>query len=340
MWIGCLLTALDTFLVLIVLARGVRVLEAVFLGLVAIMAFCFIIQFANCEPDFKKIVEGTFIPLEIQEGDWDLVAAILGATVMTHNLFLHSHLVQTRNVERGNKEKLDEALSFFSLEFAVSMVIAFLINMSILIVFAARFYPSEGTTGLERAGEALEGQLGKFAGVLWGIGILAAGQASTMTGTYAGQFVMEGFLNIQISAFKRVLFTRSVALVPAMFVSAFFTQRDINALDSFVNIMQAFVLPFAIVPVLRFVSSERIMGPYAIKFPMMAVWWAVGGLIMATNIVTTVLELTSAGHDAVWIVLATLAAVAYFFFLFKVTSLPFDLTVIGERERLVGEHAS
>eukprot|EP00300_Choanocystis_sp_HF-7_P033087 c45378_g1_i1.p1 GENE.c45378_g1_i1~~c45378_g1_i1.p1 ORF type:complete len:493 (+),score=110.93 c45378_g1_i1:30-1508(+) len=289
-WVGCLLTALDTFVVLLVFGRGIQQLERLFMVLVGIMATVFLIQFFASGPNAGELIEGMIVP-SLKKEQWSLVAGMLGAVIMTHNLFLHSHLVLTRRIDRSESTVVDEALLFFSLEFGVAMTVAYIVNASIVSVFAAKFYPPKSTdedVGLESAGDALSNMMGPYARYLWGIGILSAGQAATMTGTYSGQIVMEGFLDLRISPVIRMVVTRSVALIPSLIVSIWFTTDDLNELDKTVNIMQAFILPFAVVPLIRFLSSRQIMGDYAASKPVTVILSLIALLILSTNFVTAV----------------------------------------------------
>ena len=276
LWAGCLITGFDTFTFLILHAFGVRKLEAFFAVLIGTMAVCFCVDFAYVKPGAAQIFGG----FEPYVSDYAVVQAvsIVGAVIMPHNIYLHSALVQSRHIDRNRRSKIAEANLYFSIEAAISLFISFLINLAVVSVFAKGFFRPDcaqdgkawvehlqmcDNIGLEEAGESLEGLLGSAAAKIWGIGLLAAGQSSVMTGTFAGQYVMEGFWKIQLPQWKRVIVTRSIALIPALLVSILAQTGSGDTLDEWLNVLQSVQLPFALLPVLHFTSSKRIMGEFA-----------------------------------------------------------------------------
>lgn len=298
LYVGVLVTGLDTFTFLLLHYFGVRKLEGLFAFLIATMLVCFWVNFAQMDPSASAMAEGVLIPRVSSYAVLSAVS-ILGAVVMPHNIYLHSALVQSRKIERERPSVVREAIKYFSIEAAVALGISFVINLGVVSVFAQGFFDptcalsgealingSCNDVGLRNAGDALKQVLGSSARYVWGIGLLAAGQSSTMTGTFAGQFVMEGFLDFQIAPWKRVLITRSVALVPAMFV-AFIAQADPESTDrlgQWLNVLQSVQLPFAILPVLVFTSSKRVMGVHAISHSMRGVMWCLVVLVLGTNV--------------------------------------------------------
>lgn len=196
---------------------------------------------------------------------------VVGCVIMPHNVYLHSALVQSRKVDPNKKTRVQEALSYYTIESTVALIISFMINLFVTTVFAKGFYGSKEarSIGLENAGQYLEQKYG--GGLLpilyiWGIGLLAAGQSSTITGTYAGQFIMGGFLNLRLKKWLRALITRSFAIVPTMIVALFFDTSDaaLDVLNEWLNVLQSVQIPFALIPLLTLVSKEQVMGNFRI----------------------------------------------------------------------------
>lgn len=196
---------------------------------------------------------------------------VVGCVIMPHNVFLHSALVQSRKVDTNKKSRVQEALNYYAIESSVALIISFMINLCVTTVFAKGFYGTEqaNSIGLENAGHFLEEKYG--GGVfpilyIWGIGLLAAGQSSTITGTYAGQFIMGGFLNLRLKKWIRALITRSFAIVPAIVVALFFDTSDdaLDVLNEWLNVLQSVQIPFALIPLLTLVSKEQVMGVFRI----------------------------------------------------------------------------
>ena len=215
-------------------------------------------------------------------------------------MYLHSALVQSRAIDRRSPVKMREANFYFSIESAVALFVSFLINLIVVCVFAAAFFDStcaqSGTArwpddglckqvGLAEAGDALKSALGGAAQTVWAIGLLAAGQSSTMTGTYAGQFVFSGFWDLQIAPWKRMAITRSIALIPAIFVALLSASNSglADTLDQYLNILQSVQLPFAVLPLLRFTSASSIMGDFANSRWLSAAGWTLSLLFIVSN---------------------------------------------------------
>lgn len=196
---------------------------------------------------------------------------VVGCLIMPHNVFLHSALVQSRQVDRSKKGRVHEAINYYSIESTLALVVSFIINIFVTTVFAKGFYGSElaNSIGLANAGQYLEETYG--GGLfpilyIWGIGLLAAGQSSTITGTYAGQFIMGGFLNLRLKKWTRALITRSCAIIPTMIVALLFdsTEESLDVLNGWLNVLQSVQIPFALIPLLYLVSKEQIMGTFKI----------------------------------------------------------------------------
>ena len=189
---------------------------------------------------------------------------------MPHNVFLHSALVQSRKIDPNRKGRVQEALNYYSIEASIALSISFMINLFVTAVFAKGFYGTEQAhgIGLVNAGKYLEEKYGGGLPILyiWGIGLLAAGQSSTITGTYAGQFIMGGFLNLRLKKWLRALITRSFAIVPTIIVALVFntSEHSLDVLNEWLNVLQSIQIPFALIPLLTLVANEQIMGVFRI----------------------------------------------------------------------------
>lgn len=202
---------------------------------------------------------------------------VVGCIIMPHNVFLHSALVQSRKIDNSKTSHVREAMSYYSIESTVALLISFFINVCVTTVFAKGFYGTEvaSSIGLENAGQFLQEKYGgKLFPILyiWGIGLLASGQSSTITGTYAGQFIMGGFLNLRLKKWARSLITRSFAMLPTIIVALLFDTDDsaMDILNESLNVLQSIQIPFALIPLLALVSKEQLMGAFRIG-PIMKV---------------------------------------------------------------------
>ncbi len=285
--IGVMITALDVFLVLALQKFGFRKLEVFVVTLLAVIFSSFAVQMILAKPEWASVASGLVPSPEIITNPAMLYLAlgIIGATVMPHNLYLHSGIVQTRAFGQSEDGKKN-ALRFALWDSNLALSFAFLINASILILAAATFHKA-GQSGVAEIGEAqriLAPLLGSLlAPKLFAIALIACGLNSTITATLAGQIVMEGFLNMRLPAWARRLVTRMIAIVPAMAVTLWFGSSGTGFLLIFSQVILAFQLPFAIVPLLMFVGDKVKMGNFAIPVPVKAVSWAVAALIIALN---------------------------------------------------------
>lgn len=262
--IGVLLTALDVFVVLLLQRLGFRYLEAFIIAMLGIITICFGIQIALADPEWGAVIRGFAPTTEIVRNPAMLYLAlgIIGATVMPHNLYLHSAIVQTRAFGASTEEKR-EALKFATIDSTVALCFALFINASILIVAAAAFHASGRTdvAELSQAQSLLHPLLGSaIAPTLFGIALLCCGLNSTVTATLAGQAVMEGFLHIRLPAWQRRLFTRCVALVPAAGVTLLYGESETAKLLILSQVVLSLQLPFAIVPLVQFTASRTKLG--------------------------------------------------------------------------------
>uniref|UniRef100_A0A7N9AS62 Natural resistance-associated macrophage protein 2-like n=1 Tax=Mastacembelus armatus TaxID=205130 RepID=A0A7N9AS62_9TELE len=336
LWGGVLITITDTFVFLFLDKYGLRKLEAFFGFLITVMAVSFGYEYVLVNPNQGGVLKGMFVPYCAGCGSQQLEQAvgIVGAVIMPHNIYLHSALV--KDVKEANK--------YFFIESAIALFISFLINVFVVAVFAQAFYNKTNmdvnaecnATGsphtdlfplnndtlqvdIYKGGIVLGCFFGPAALYIWAIGILAAGQSSTMTGTYSGQFVMEGFLNLRWSRFARVLLTRSIAITPTLLVAIFQDVRHLTGMNDFLNVLQSMQLPFALIPILTFTSLTSIMNDFANGL----VWKISGGIVIlmvcAINMYFVVVYVTSL-NSVLYYVLAGFISVAYLcFILYLVT---------------------
>ncbi|OAY79567.1 Metal transporter Nramp6 [Ananas comosus] len=289
LWAGVVITAMDCFIFLFLENYGVRKLEAVFALLIATMAFSFAWMFGETKPSGKELLMGILIP-KLGSKTIRQAVGVVGCVIMPHNVFLHSALVQSRKVNPKKETRIREAIRYYSIEATVALIVSFMINLFVTTVFAKGFYGTKeaGSIGLENAGQYLQK---KFGGGLfpilyiWGVGLLAAGQSSTITGTYAGQFIMGGFLNLRLKKWVRSLITRSFAIVPTIIVALFFDRSDsaLDTLNEWLNVLQSVQIPFALVPLLTLVSKEQVMGVFKIGTNTQIVTWMVAALLIIIN---------------------------------------------------------
>ncbi|XP_047311127.1 metal transporter Nramp3-like isoform X2 [Impatiens glandulifera] len=289
LWAGVVITACDCFIFLLLENYGVRKLEAVFAVLIATMAVSFAWMFGETKPDGKKLMLGILIP-KLSSRTIQQAVGVVGCIIMPHNVFLHSALVQSRDVNKKKVGRVREALKYFSIESTIALLISFLINLFVTAVFAKAFFGTDiaDSIGLINAGQYLQEKYGR--GVIpilyiWGVGLLAAGQSSTITGTYAGQFIMGGFLNLRVKKWIRALITRSFAIIPTMIVALIFNSSEdmLDVLNEWLNVLQSVQIPFALIPLLCLVSKEELMGVFKIGPLLKVASWMVAALVIAIN---------------------------------------------------------
>ena len=267
---GALITALDAFLLLLLMNKGFRFLEAFVIALLIVIAVCFAVQIAAAAPPVAAVLQG-FVPSpEIVTNPEMLYIAIgiIGATVMPHNLYLHSSIVQTRAYERTDAGRRD-AIKWATTDSTIALMLALFVNAAILIVAAATFQqrPTD-VAEIGQAYELLSPLLGLgIASTLFAVALLASGLNSTVTATLAGQIVMEGFLHLRLPNWARRLLTRGIAIVPVVIVTALYGERGTGQLLVFSQVVLSMQLPFAVIPLVRFVSDRRKMGEFAIPAP-------------------------------------------------------------------------
>lgn len=285
--VGVVLTSLDVLLVLALQQKGFRYLEAVVIALIASIAICFLFEIFVSKPDLAGVVRG-FVPTpEIVRNPAMLYIAIgiLGATVMPHNIYLHSSVVQTRKYEETAEGKR-EAVRFAFLDSTIALMLALFVNASILIVAAATFHRTGHTevAEIQDAYKLLTPLLGVTgASGVFALALLASGQNSTLTGTLAGQIVMEGFLNIRLRPWVRRLITRAIAIVPAAIVAILYGESGTARLLILSQVILSLQLSFAVFPLVRFTSDRRKMGEFVNAGWLRVLAWGVAWFIALLN---------------------------------------------------------
>lgn len=281
---GVSITVLDSFLLLFLLNKGMRKMEAFIIGLILVIGLSFLAEMFFADPDPGDVLNG-LIPSLPGEGALYIAIGIIGATVMPHNLYLHSSLVQSRTFSRS-KRGIKQALRFNFIDSTIALNFAFFVNAAILILAAAVFYKNGmyEVAEIQDAHELLQPLLGtKWAPILFALALIAAGQSSTLTGTLAGQIVMEGYLNLRIAPWARRLITRLIAIVPALLTIIYFGPRATGQLLVLSQVVLSLQLGFAIVPLIHFVSDKKKMGGFHIKLPLKIASWLVTIIIVALN---------------------------------------------------------
>lgn len=281
---GVLITVLDTFLLLFLINKGIRKMEAFIIVLVAIIGFSFIFEMIFAQPELDKVLFG-LVPSMPNEAALYIAIGIIGATVMPHNLYLHSSLVQTRKFERSTAG-IKQALKYNFIDSTIALNLAFLVNAAILILAAATFYKNGmfEVAEIQDAYRFLEPLLGsKFAPVLFAVALIAAGQSSTITGTLAGQIVMEGYLNLRIQPWVRRIITRLIAIVPAVIVITIYGESVTGKLLILSQVILSLQLGFAIIPLIHFVSDKSKMKGFHISKITQIASWIIASIIVSLN---------------------------------------------------------
>lgn len=281
---GVMITVLDTFLLLFLINKGIRKMEAFIIVLVAIIGFSFIFEMLFAQPEMDKVIYG-LIPSLPGEAALYIAIGIIGATVMPHNLYLHSALVQTRKLDRS-KAGIKEAIKYNFIDSTIALNLAFFVNAAILILAAATFYKSGmfNVSEIQDAHRFLEPLLGsKWAPILFAVALIAAGQSSTITGTLAGQIIMEGYLNLRIQPWIRRIITRLIAIVPAVIVISIFGEGVTGKLLILSQVILSLQLGFAIIPLIHFVSDQSKMKGFHISKLTQTASWIVALIIVSLN---------------------------------------------------------
>lgn len=291
-WVGVLCTGCSTLLLLGLQRYGVRKLELLIAVLVFVMAACFFGEMSYVKPPATDVLKGMFIPKLSGQGATGDAIALLGALIMPHNLFLHSALVLSRKMPNSVRG-INDACRYFLIESGFALFIAFLINVAVIsvsgTVCSAQNLSSEnadrcGDLTLNSASFLLQNVLGKSSSKIYAIALLASGQSSTITGTYAGQFIMQGFLELKMRTWVRNLVTRCIAIAPSLVVSIIGGSSGAGRLIVIASMILSFELPFALIPLLKFSSSATKMGPHKNSIYIIVISWILGLGIIGINI--------------------------------------------------------
>ncbi|MBS1737310.1 MAG: Nramp family divalent metal transporter [Bacteroidetes bacterium] len=281
---GICVTAFDTLLLLLLLKKGMRIMEAFIISLVAVIGICFILEMLIVSPVYSDVLKG-FVPSKLSGEALYISIGIIGATVMPHNLYLHSSLVQTRNFEQTHAG-IKRAIRFNFFDTVIALNLAFFVNAAILILAAAAFYVNGlyHIAEIQDASAMLETLFGKAAPIFFGIALIAAGQSSTITGTLAGQIVMEGHLNLRIQPWLRRMITRIIAIIPALITIIYFGDRALGNLLVLSQVVLSLQLGFAVIPLIHFTSSKILMKDFVIPFWLKILAWICAAVIVYLNI--------------------------------------------------------
>ncbi|MBO9874404.1 Nramp family divalent metal transporter [Xanthomonas sp. D-93] len=285
---GAIITSIDALLVLFLMRRGFRALEAFVIALLTVIFACFLVQIVLAAPPLREVLTG-FIPraqVVTDPAALYLAIGIIGATVMPHNLYLHSSIVQTRAYERTDQGRRS-ALRWALADSTIALSLALFVNAAILILAAAVFH-AHGRTDvqeIEQAHELLAPMLGVgLASTLFAVALLASGINSTVTATLAGQIVMEGFLHLRLPPWARRLLTRGLAIVPVVAVTSLYGEQGTAKLLVLSQVVLSMQLPFAVIPLVRFVTDKQRMGPLVVRRGLAWLAWAIAALIVVLNL--------------------------------------------------------
>jgi manganese transport protein len=322
---GVCLTVLDTFLLLFLQRLGMRWMEAFVIGLIAVVGGSFLVEILLAKPAAGEIARG-FIPVLHGREALYIAIGIIGATVMPHNLYLHSALVQTRKIGTG-EQHVRQALKINFLDSAVALNLAFLVNVAILVLAATVFFKT-GNTGVASIKDAYQllPMLGSMAPKLFAIALIASGQSSTLTGTLAGQIVMEGYLQLRINPWVRRLLTRLLAIIPAVIVILLFGETEVDNLLVLSQVVLSVQLGYAVIPLIHFVSDKKTMGLFTVKPFIRTLAWLVAASLVYLNMKLVIEEtgpfIAQPGHWF-WKVLILMAGLAAILLLLYITLHPF-----------------
>lgn len=374
LWGGVLITIMDTFTFLLLDKYGLRKLEAFFGLLITVMAVTFGYEYVAAAPNQTGVMEGLVIPWCQNCPKSALLQAvgIIGAVIMPHNIYLHSALVKSREIDRTKKTEIREANRYYFIEASVALFVSFVINLFVVCVFAEGLFkksdfdirqlcenatnptlqsysdvfsnstnPNDLQVDIYRGGLWLGCKFGYVALIVWAVGILAAGQSSTMTGTYAGQFVMEGFLNLQWPRWQRVLVTRCLAILPTVLIAVFSGIDDMTSLNDLLNVLMSLQLPFALIPIITFTASPILMTKdFKTGKPTQVVTLLLTVIVIGINLFFATVYVENLPNQ--WYIYTVIGVVVflYMFFLFYLSS--FLAVVLGcdSAAYLTGDKAS
>jgi len=315
---GTIITVTDTFLFMLLQRYGMRKMEAFIFVLVATIGGSFLAEMIIAKPDLASAAKG-LVPSALSPGALYIAVGMIGATVMPHNLYLHSALVQTRKIERTSAG-IKKSLFYNFIDSAVALNAAFFVNAAILILAATAFYQTgnQSVAKIEDAHALLAPLLGsKLAPILFAVSLIAAGQSSTVTGTLSGQIVMEGYLNLRLNPWIRRLLTRLVSIVPAVLVIGLMGEGRVDELLIFSQVILSLQLGFAVIPLIHFVSDKNTMGEFAIKYWVKILAWIVASILvyLNANLVFDFAKAFLIGPTSILIKISLILLILFFFFL-------------------------
>ena len=336
---GICITPLDTILLLYLLNKGMRKMEVFIVSLVFIIGFSFFIEMLIVAPVYSNVLEG-FIPSKLNDDALYIAIGIIGATVMPHNLYLHSSLVQTRKFDRTSAG-MKHAIKMNFIDTTIALNLAFFVNAAILVLAAAAFYVNGyfHVAEIQDASRLLENLFGKAAPTFFAIALIAAGQSSTITGTLAGQIVMEGHLNLRIQPWLRRLITRLLAIIPALFTILYFGNEALGSLLILSQVVLSLQLGFAVIPLIHFNSDKKMMNEFTIKPWVKILAWISASIIVYLNIHLVIDEISgwigSSGEYKILVyTIAIPIALACFALLLYVLIHPFVSSAHKKRKQL------
>jgi manganese transport protein len=324
---GVGITVFDTLLLLWLQNYGIRKLEAFIIALVVIIGCSFLIEIILVKPALSDVARG-FIPTALNNQALYIAVGIIGATVMPHNLYLHSALVQTRKIG-DDKASIRRALKFNFIDSTIALNAAFFVNAAILVLAATAFYKTGNTqvAKIEDAHQLLSPLLGtQLAPILFAVALIAAGQSSTITGTLAGQIVMEGYLHIRINPLLRRLLTRLIAIIPAVAVILIYGEEKVDALLVFSQVILSLQLGFAVIPLIHFVSDKKTMGEFVINTWMKIAAWCIAAVLVFLNVrlvLQEIISVFSTDGNLFWKIVVVAAALMFVWLFLAMTLLPF-----------------
>jgi manganese transport protein len=315
---GTIITVTDTFLFMLLQRYGMRKMEAFIFVLVATIGGSFLAEMIIAKPDLASAAKG-LVPSALSPGALYIAVGMIGATVMPHNLYLHSALVQTRKIERTSAG-IKKSLFYNFIDSVVALNAAFFVNAAILILAATAFYQTgnQSVAKIEDAHALLAPLLGsKLAPILFAVALIAAGQSSTVTGTLSGQIVMEGYLNLRLNPWIRRLLTRLVAIVPAVLVIGLMGEGRVDELLIFSQVILSLQLGFAVIPLIHFVSDKNTMGEFAIKSWVKILAWIIASILvyLNANLVFDFAKAFLIGPTSISIKILLILLILFFFFL-------------------------
>jgi manganese transport protein len=324
---GVSITVLDTFLLFYLQKKGMRAMEAFIIVLVLIIGISFLIEIFFSKPHIGEIAKG-FIPSSLNSESLYIAVGIIGATVMPHNLYLHSALVQTRKIS-NNEKGIKRAIKYNIFDSTIALNAAFFVNAGILILAASVFYYTghSSVARIEDAHKLLQPMLGTaLAPILFAVALIASGQSSTITGTLAGQVVMEGYLHLRINPWLRRLLTRLLAIIPAVVVILIYGESKVDDMLVFSQVLLSLQLGFAIIPLIHFVSDKTTMGNFAIRTTTKLAAWIVAAILIFLNarlVAQEMIDTIKHSDNIFLIVVIVIAALAFGALFLVMTFYPF-----------------